>query len=227
MKHIALFFIFGMSPLWANLITNSGFEQPNLSGNQTNATYAAGSNAIPGWLVTDFAPESVSIIRDTFTDGNLTFLAHSGDQSLNLTGAISGEAAGVLQHVQLQVGDLYQLTFWVGNQDNSVAHYSLDSEVELLINGSFVNFFVNGDNSKNAVNWKKFTYDFTATKANTSVQFQNATLSFDHYIGLDDVGLVDVTPAVTTPEAGGFGLMGGGLAVLGLRWRRMLADLRR
>jgi len=79
--------------------------------------------------VVPFAPANVSLVRDTFTIGNLTFLPHSGKQSINLTGDISGEAAGVLQDVELQVGDEYQLTFWVGNEDNSAPNVTLDATV--------------------------------------------------------------------------------------------------
>jgi hypothetical protein len=183
--------------LWANLLFNGGFERPNLT--VPSDTYPAGSTDIPGWLVTTFAPAQVSIMRSDFLDGDLTFLPHAGDQSLNLTGDLPGEAAGVEQTIKLEIGHQYDLTFWIGNQDNSIPKYSLDSTAALYINGDFISFYTNDRNNHDALNWKKFSYDFTATTNDTTIQFSNATLTFDAFTGLDGVDLEDVT-GQSTPE---------------------------
>jgi hypothetical protein len=217
----AVSFVMLAAPALANLLTNGGFEQPHLTGGTNAASYPAGSTSIPGWLVVPFAPADVSIIRDTFTIGSLTFLPHSGTQSLNLTGDISGEAAGVLQEVKLQTGHDYKLSFWVGNQDNSADNFMLDATVGLTIDNALVGFYTNSNSSHHALNWKQFSYTFTATQTATSVQFQNFTVPNEDYIGLDDVNLVDITTRQTdTPEP--VTLWPAGLALLAIGWRRRI-----
>ncbi|MGH9668463.1 MAG: DUF642 domain-containing protein [Bryobacteraceae bacterium] len=215
MRLFVSFILLTTPTLWANIITNGGFEFPNLTGNATTRNFAAGSTGIPGWLVTPFFPASVSIVRDTFTDGNLSFLPHSGDQSVNLTGAISGEAAGVLQNVKLQIGHKYELTFWVGNQDNSAPNYMLDTTVALYVDDDLVNFYTNGKSSHHALNWKESSYTFTAATTATSIQFSNATVPNEDYIGLDSVNLEDITRQTMTPEPGTIGLAGAAILLLG------------
>jgi hypothetical protein len=219
MKLLVLLQILAAPAMLANLLTNGGFEDPHVTGT-TSESFPAGSTDIPGWLVVPFAPADVSIIRDTFTIGNLTFLPHSGSQSINLTGNISGEAAGVLQDVKLQVGDEYQLTFWVGNQDNSAPNFTLDATVGLTINNHFVSMYTNSHSSHHALNWEQFSYTFTATKAATSIEFQNFTIPNEDYIGLDDANLVDITPRSGAPEPATLCLVG--MALLAAGWRRRI-----
>ena len=200
-----------------NLIVNGSFEQPNLTGNTTNEIFTPGSHGIDSWVVTGFGPSQVSVNRDTQMDGNLTFNAHTGDQSLNLTGASPGEAAGVRQVVQLVKGEEYKLTFWVGNQDNNSVNYPIDASAALLVDGQFIDIYTNGHNTHNEVNWREFSYTFTATKINTSIEFQNATLTFEHYVGLDTVDLQLIPQQVTAPEPATLGLAGLALLLAGLR----------
>ena len=207
--------------LWANLLTNGSFEQPNLTDGTTSKIFASGSNAIDGWTVTGFGPSDVSILRSDFTIDNLSFAAHSGNQSLNLTGAFPGEAAGVSQKVPLTKGDQYELTFWIGNQDDTAANFTLAPTVELDLNGNFIDFFTNTATTKGALKWKQFTYDFTATKAANVIGFSNATLSFEHEVGLDSIDLKDVTPGAVTPEPASLAMSAFGLALLLAGFRRM------
>src|SRR5436309_1099159 len=114
MKFIVPILIAAAPAMWANLLTNGGFEQPNIIG-ATSMEFFADSTDIPGWrVIPKFVPNfpaDVTIMRDDFKIGNLTFLPQSGTQSLNLTGDFSGENAGVEQHVNLQIGHQYILTF--------------------------------------------------------------------------------------------------------------------
>jgi uncharacterized protein DUF642/PEP-CTERM motif-containing protein len=219
MKSVVLLQMLAVPAMWANLLTNGGFEQPHVTG-ATSESFPVGSTDITGWLVVPFPPADVSLIRDDFTIGNLTFLPHSGTQSINLTGDISGEAAGVLQKVKLQIGDEYKLTFWVGNQDNSAKDFMMDATVGLVINNDFVHMYTNGDSSHHALNWKEFSYTFTATKISTSIEFENLTLPNEYYVGLDDANLVDLTPQAGTPEPKSLWLAG--LALLAAGWRRRI-----
>lgn len=205
--------------MWANLLTNGGFEQPHVTG-ATSQEFLAGSTDIPGWLVVPGYPADVTIMRDDFTIGNLTFLPQSGTQSLNLTGDLSGEAAGVLQNVDLKIGDDYLLTFFVGNEDNSAPNFTLDASASLTLDGAFIGIYTNGNNTHHAVNWKQFQFAFTATQTANSIEFQNATVPNEDYIGLDGVTLQDITDkrVTETPEPATIGLTG--LALLAAGWRR-------
>ncbi len=218
MKSVVLLQLLAVPVMWANLLTNGGFEQPLVTG-ATSESFPVGSTDIRGWLVVPFPPADVSLVRDDFTADHLTFLPHSGVQSLNLTGDISGEAAGVLQKVKLQMGDEYELTFWVGNQDNSAAHYSMDATVGLVVDDNFVHMYTNGDNSHHALNWKEFSYTFTPAKTSTSIEFENLTLPNEYYVGLDDASLVDLTPHAGTPEPNTLWLAGMTLWAAGRRGR--------
>lgn len=221
MKFVVSLLLVGAPAMWANLLINGGFEQPHITGGTTRESFPAGSTDIPGWLVVPFAPADVSLLRDTFTIGDLSFLPHSGTESINLTGNISGEAAGVLQNVKLQIGHDYELTFWVGNQDNSAPDFTLDATVGLTVNGSLVNFYTNGNSSHHALNWKEFSYMFTATKTATSIEFQNFTVPNEDEIGLDDANLVDITHQADTPEPGTPWLVG--MALLAVAGRRRIS----
>lgn len=206
----------------ANLLTNGGFEQPHVTGT-TSQEFLAGSTDIPGWLVVPGYPADVTIMRDDFTIGNLTFLPQSGTQSLNLTGDLSGEDAGVLQNVDLKIGDDYILTFFVGNEDNSAPNFTLDASASLTLDDVFVGIYTNSNNTHHGVNWKQFQYLFTATQTTNSIEFQNATVPNEDYIGLDGVDLEDITDKRfdETPEPGTIGLTG--LALLAAGWRRRIA----
>jgi hypothetical protein len=220
MKFAVLLQMLFVPAMCANLLTNGGFENPNLTGNKTNEIFDAGSSGIPGWLVTPFAPADVAIVRDNYTTGGLSFLPHSGSQSLNITGDFSGEAAGVVQDVKLQVGDQYELTFWVGNQDNNAPDFAMDATVAVYIDGQFANSYTNGNSSRDALNWKQFSLTFTAAKTNTSIQFENFTLPNEDYIGLDDANLVDLTPHADAPEPATLWLMGLALSAAGVVGRQ-------
>ena len=137
-------------------------------------------------------------MRDDFTIGNLTFLPQSGSQSLNLTGDLSGEDAGVLQNVDLKIGHDYILTFFVGNDDNSAPNFTLDASASLTLDGVFEGIHTNGNNTHHAVNWKQFQFAFTATQTANSIEFQNATVPNEDYIGLDGVDLEDITSTGAT-----------------------------
>jgi hypothetical protein len=208
--------------IWGNLITNGGFESPKVTG-ATSAEYFAGSTDITGWLVIPGAPADVTVMRDDFTIGSLTFLPQSGTQSLNLTGDFSGEDAGVQQDVNLTIGDTYILTFFVGNADNSAPNFTLDATASLTINNSFIGLYTNGSNTHNGVNWKEFQYTFTATQTSNTIAFQNGTVPNEDYIGLDGVDLQDITDkqgGPTAPEPSTLFLGGAGFGLLWALARR-------
>jgi hypothetical protein len=192
-------FLFAIPALRGNLLLNPSFERPNLNGVNSTRVFGTGSTDIDDWIVTGGGPSDVSIVRSDFTDQGLSFTPHAGDQSLNLTGDFSGEAAGVTQTVKLTVGDDYRLTFWVGNQDDSKSQYPLAATVQVFLNGDFQSLVTNSNSIHGDIDWKRFVFDFTATQSVNTIGFENGTLTFEHYVGLDSVNLVDVTASPEPP----------------------------
>jgi len=80
--------------------------------------------------------------------------------------------------------------------------------------------YTNGHSSHDALNWEQFTYTFTATKATTSIEFQNFTIPNEDYIGLDDANLVDLSPRSATPEPATLSLAG--MTLLVAWWRKRI-----
>jgi hypothetical protein len=218
----------GLTHLYgANILTNSGFETPAI-GNGGAQILGTGSAALTGWTVTGAAcgANCVLILDTNYTEtsnvGTLGFQAHSGIQSLDLTGAGNTVDGGIQQVVNLTTSVNYLLTFWVGNMDNRATSYPSPSTVQLLINGVSQGNFTNSATTNNANNWAQSTFNFTPTQASNTIQFRNATPGTDNFAGLDDVFL-DVAGAAGVPEPATFGLMSlalGGAALL----RRRLAS---
>jgi hypothetical protein len=196
----------------ANLIVNGGFETPGSPG---NPVLGAGSD-IGGWTVTGDPGNAVYYLRSDYVEPGITFPAHSGNFSVDLTGAgNTSPTNGVFQSVATTIGSLYTLSFWVGNQagfGGAVSgFYSTPSTAGLFINDTFVNNFTNANETAATANWKQFTYGFTATSANTKIAFLNNTPVIDNYLGLDDVSLTSAVPEPATwlMMIMGFGLVGG------------------
>ena len=67
------------------------------------------------------------------------------------------------------------------------------SFVQLFINGKYAYVAANSAGTGNTVNWKQFTYYFTATTTSTNLLFANSDSSSDYYCGLDAI-------SVTAPQ---------------------------
>ena len=196
--------------LSANLIVNGGFEDPAIPA----GTFAAlgGGGSIPGW---DILGVDTALVNSSYAEANITFQARSGQAFMDLSGVgNSGPTSGIAQDVATLVGQIYTLSFWVGNADGSGnANYLLPSTVNLSIDGGGLVSFTNGATTTGLNNWRRFSATFTATGTTTNIAFLNGTDLGDSQTGLDDVSLVEGTTAVPEPSA--WMLMISGFAILG------------
>jgi hypothetical protein len=194
----------------ANLFQNPGFESPAISP----ITLGNGSTFLDGWTVSDAACFSncVSIMDDSYTEGSLTFRSHSGNQWLDLTGENNSLTGGITQVVTLTPGQMYNLSFWVGNQDNASGAYPLPSRVQVFANGISLGVGENNDSLTNSATWKQVIFQFTPSATQNAITFQNATGLADNMAGLDDVYIDVAQTSVPEPSTVGTG----GLALAAL-----------
>jgi len=196
-----------------NLVLDSGFE--------TDVVQAGGYNHIAGgatfggaWHVTGV---DILHINTTYRDGEdpiLIFKAHSGLNSLDLTGTgNSGPESGIYQDIATQAGTTYTLSFFVGRATNTGSaqnDYLSDATMRLAINGGAIQEFVNSDTDPNLIDWRSFSTEFVATGTNTRIHFFNGL--GNSYLGLDDVSLRDASAA---PEASTWAMLIGGMFAMG------------
>jgi len=223
------------TPARANLLLNGNFEMPVVPSSSLTCGvsfntdcqgyfspdqpgFPGGPSDIGGWSVIGKGGASgVAVVLQfgpNYTEpngagGTLHFHAQSGNQSLDLTGeGNQGLTNGIRQSVATGSGVKYQLSFYVGNQDNNAPGYPNPSSIVLYIDGSPINTFTTTTNTANNVSWEHFQYDFTAASALTTIAFLNGTPVGDNYAGLDHV----VLNAAAVPEPGTLGLILSGVA---------------
>ena len=212
---LAILLVFGAIGARAGLITNGSFETPVVPvGFFTN--YPSGSALLTGWTVVGTGGTEVSIVSGSFAQGGISFPAEDGTQWLDLTGdGTDSFTEGVEQTVSTTIGDLYTLSFYVGNVDNPAAGFGTTSTVDLYINGGFVGAFTNFIPNSTTQTWEQFTTSGVATAASTTIEFLNGDPGADNTNGLDNIVLTDDGPAgVPEPSTYGFMLIGLGLLVL-------------
>src|SRR5689334_11779623 len=110
----------------ANLFLDPGFESLAISPSTFRQLGSGDTTNLPGWTVsgTTCGSNCVLILTSLYTEANaaigtITFQAHGGNQSLDLTGGGNTVDGGVEQTVTLAPGTNYTMNFWVGNMDNN------------------------------------------------------------------------------------------------------------
>jgi hypothetical protein len=198
------------APARGGMITNGSFEDPVVAaGGYTN--YLAGSTDITGWTVVGV---DSAVTSGTFMQSGITFEAEDGKQWIDLAGVTSNsDSSGVTQEVSTNVGQKYQLSFYVGATTDHNFFYP--STVDLSIDGGTRTSYTNDVTPvpTTSLDWKQFTVDFTAKGATTKITFYNGSASNNYVTALDNVSLTsDDTTAV--PEPAGITLVSIGACAL-------------
>lgn len=203
----------------ANLITNGSFETPVVPPG--SFILVTPGSSFDGWTVAG-APGNVAPISGLFTSFGLSFTAQDGAQWLDLTG-LSNTATGVQQTVVTDVGTIYDLSFWVGNQVNPTGIYGISSSIEVFAGGVALGTATNtGGTGTTTQNWEQFFLSFTATSPLTTIEFLNRDASNDNTNGLDNIVLLaQGSPQPTIiPEPGSLSLFAVSLIALKVVRRR-------
>jgi hypothetical protein len=83
------------------------------------------------------------------------------------------------------------LIFYIGNTYDPAGIFGTASSVDVMINGNDAGTFTNKCGKGTTVQcWRKFTVDFVAAGAQTTIDFINADPSTDTQNGLDAVSVV-------------------------------------
>jgi hypothetical protein len=167
-------------------------------------TLNTGSTSITGWAV---AGSHLAWI-DTGNPWGLS--AQEGDRFLDLTGYTPGAPfGGVTQNVATDVGQQYDLTFYLGSYTQRWGGPPVSIVASAA--GTTQTFTVTTTSTEST--WTPFTFHFTAGSANTAVTLTGA--AGVNYIGLDNVSL-DPVGAVVIPEPESGVLAALGMAVLAI-----------
>ena len=191
----------------ANLLTNGGFEAPNVGG---AGYYNLGvDHAVPaafGWTVSD----NIDIVTYGAGYAPTTPAGGGGAQAIDLVGYGDGTSGGVSQSFATVAGQTYQFSFDYSHNPG--------------IGGAVANVTLNGGsfqvaNSDPSDGWVQYAGSFVATGANTTLAFDNLSGGGNGGLYLDNVS---VSGGVPEPATWALMLTGFGLAGATLR-RRQLA----
>ena len=207
------------APAQANLVTNGGFETPNVASSQ-NVWFAKGigNTSITGWTVVG---NTISLQNNT-AFAYVGVVASEGQQLLDLTGNV-GRGGGVRHDpIATDIGATYRLQFDVGAffvGTSSVGNAIVDLWIDGIASGSFTNIM---SLTHQGSDWETETVDFVATGSQTTIEIRSSlsTSSSNLGVGLDNVRLSLTAPAGSVPEPASLLLVAAALLGLGAACRR-------
>ncbi len=176
-----------------NLVTNGGFEQPVVSKGRYLSVPVG--QAFDGWEVVGTG--IVSPISGDYAQSGIRFLAHGGQQWLDMTGPGTNQPAGVQQTVRTQPGANYELAFWVGNV--AAAGFGTSSTIEVFVDGQSLGTARNDRSIAGQQGWGRFRMPVVAAGSTMTIAFINRDPAGDNSNGLDDVSLLAVPTAAGAP----------------------------
>jgi hypothetical protein len=172
---------FFASPVAAgNLLLDGSFEKPVVADG-TYQLFNTG-DTFQNWTVVG-DPGNVAIVNDDFSYC-VPLPAKKGVQFLDLTGT-SNSPTGVQASVKTTPGSTYSITFFIGNLAGG-GNCGTTSTVNLMIDGVSVASFTSKKTGDTLV-WKKFSTEFTAQNASTTIAFFNGDGPNDTANGLDAI----------------------------------------
>ena len=189
---VALLAMSGFSAQASNLIRNGSFERPIVPAG-TYRVFNTG-DTFKNWTVVG-PGGNVAIINQEFTYCGHTFPAKRGIQFVDLTGTSNTDGTGVQQTIDTVPSTTYSLSFFIGNIYDTSSNCGTTSTVNVVIDGVPVAGFTNraGKGSTTIV-WRKFSTDFVAQNATTTIALINGDPPADTANGLDGVVVAPAAP---------------------------------
>lgn len=210
----------------ANLIVNGSFENDPLLGTTTFVNHVVGGTTLPNWEIVGPTGARVTQLRSDYADNPpYTFPAQDGILALDLTGFGDNLPTGVRQSIATSIGDIYELSFWVGNVSGGIFGTSSTVGVEFSSGGS--NFDCVNSNPGTTLNWIQCSTSFTATATSTAFTFRNLDPNGDNSNFLDNVSVELVSGVVPEPTTWAMSIIGFGLIGLIARRRARNATVAR
>jgi len=175
-----------------NLIKNGSFESPTVPDG--GGLFFSPGQSFKDWQVIGDSKGNVGVDsgNDVYCDHD--FPAKKGIQWLDLTGNTdNGAATGVQQSIKTTPGSTYLLSLYVGNVTDQGGLCGISSTVNVLIDGVAFKSFTNSRGGGIDQKWKRFSAQFVAANATTTIAFINGDPDGDADNGLDAVSVEFVT----------------------------------